>query len=159
MTKPIEKAIEEVVNPIRFKLAPGATLPTRGTTKSAGLDLYSPESFTIPPSEVRGRAVDIGRYQIDTGVSIELPEGMEAEVRPRSGLAFNKGVDGFPGTIDADYRQSIGVLLYNYTSRPIHINKGDRIAQLVISKYEHMTPVEYDEIEDTDRGGFGSTGK
>lgn len=155
----MNKIESPVLNEIRFKLAAGATLPTRATEQSAGLDLYSPISFTIPPCKLTGRVVDIGRFQIDTGVAVELPVGYRADVLPRSGLAFKQGVTGHPGLIDSDYRQSIGVLLYNFTSRPIDIEAGDRIAQLVISQVSLFAPIAVDELEPSNRGGFGSTGK
>ena len=99
---------------------------------------------------------------VKTGLFIELPVGVEAQVRPRSGLAIKKGVTvlNAPGTIDADYRGEIGVILINLSNEPFTINHGDRIAQLVIAKHETITWKPTDSLSDSDRGtaGFGSTG-
>ena len=97
-----------------------------------------------------------------TDLSIALPRGFEAQVRPRSGLAAKHGITvlNTPGTIDADYRGNIGVILVNLSTEPFTINNGDRIAQLVVSKYERVEWVEVDDLDETGRGsgGFGSTG-
>ena len=137
-----------------------AVLPTRGTERSVGLDLYSPIDFTIPPCTAYGRAVELGRYTVDTGVAIGLKPEQVAFVKPRSGLGFNRKVDVFEGTIDEDYRGSIKVLLYNTSHQPIDIKKGDRIAQLIIQKFEKEEPVKVKSLDDTARGtgGLGSTG-
>ncbi len=103
------------------------------------------------------------RRLIPTGLSVELPLGYEMQVRPRSGLAFKKGITvlNSPGTIDADYRGEIGVLLINLSDQDFEINSGERIAQLVIAKHESPLMIEVAELSSTDRGtgGFGSTGK
>ena len=129
--------------------------PTYETSLSAGMDLraYVEGPITLSPGE---------RKLIKTGLHIELPEGYEAQVRPRSGLAFKKGITvlNSPGTIDADYRGDIGVILVNHSNEEFAVNSGDRIAQLVISKFEKIDWETSDEINSTSRGdsGFGSTG-
>jgi len=129
--------------------------PTYETLLSAGMDLraYVEGPITLSPGE---------RKLIKTGLHIELPEGYEAQVRPRSGLAFKKGITvlNSPGTIDADYRGDIGVILINHSNEEFAVNSGDRIAQLVISKFEKVDWETSDEINSTSRGdsGFGSTG-
>ena len=100
---------------------------------------------------------------VPTGLFIELPEGYEAQVRPRSGLAINKGITvlNSPGTIDADYRGEIKVILINLSNEPFVINHGERIAQMVVSAYSKVEWVPVDELEESVRGdgGFGHTGK
>ena len=130
-------------------------LPHYETIASAGMDLRAnlSESRILKPLE---------RSIVGTGLFIELPVGLEAQVRPRSGLAAKKGVTvlNAPGTIDADYRGEIGVILVNLSNEDFTINNGERIAQLVIAKHERAEWVEVDELSTTDRGegGFGSTG-
>jgi dUTP pyrophosphatase len=130
-------------------------LPHYETIASAGMDLRAnlSESRILKPLE---------RSIVGTGLFIELPVGLEAQVRPRSGLAAKKGVTvlNAPGTIDADYRGEIGVILVNLSNEDFTINNGERIAQLVIAKHERAEWVEVDELSATDRGegGFGSTG-
>ena len=129
--------------------------PTYETSLSAGMDLraYVEGPITLSPGK---------RKLIKTGLHIELPEGYEAQVRPRSGLAFKKGITvlNSPGTIDADYRGDIGVILINHSNEEFVVKSGDRIAQLVISKFEKVDWETSDEINSTLRGdsGFGSTG-
>lgn len=130
-------------------------LPHYETIASAGMDLRAnlSESRILKPLE---------RSIVGTGLYIELPVGIEAQVRPRSGLAAKKGVTvlNAPGTIDADYRGEIGVILVNISNEDFEINNGERIAQLVIAKHERAEWVDSIELSDTDRGegGFGSTG-
>jgi len=130
-------------------------LPHYETIASAGMDLRAnlSESRILKPLE---------RSIVGTGLYIELPVGTEAQVRPRSGLAAKKGVTvlNAPGTIDADYRGEIGVILVNLSNENFEINNGERIAQLVIAKHERAEWVDSIELSDTDRGegGFGSTG-
>ena len=104
----------------------------------------------------------LGRTLVKTGLFIELPEGYEAQVRPRSGLAYKKGITvlNSPGTIDADYRGEIGVILVNLSSEEFIIENGERVAQMVIAKHEQAKWVEVESLEDSERGagGFGSTG-
>ncbi len=130
-------------------------LPHYETLASAGMDLraYLSEPRTLKPLE---------RSIVGTGLFIELPVGFEAQVRPRSGLAAKKGITvlNAPGTIDADYRGEIGVILVNLSNEDFVINNGERIAQLVIAKHERAEWEEVSVLSDTDRGegGFGSTG-
>lgn len=129
-------------------------LPKYQTKQSAGMDLYAnlDESITLKSLE---------RKLIPTGLFLELPEGLEAQIRPRSGLAIKNGITvlNAPGTIDADYRGEIGVILVNLASENFTINNGDRIAQMVIAKYKTAEWEEVSEISETERGagGFGST--
>lgn len=131
-------------------------LPKYETAQSAGLDLkaYLPEGpVTLRPLE---------RGLVKTGLFIELPAGYEAQVRPRSGLALKKGVTvlNSPGTIDADYRGEICVILINLSQDDFVINDGERIAQMVVARHEQAELVEVKELSDTERGagGFGHTG-
>ncbi len=130
-------------------------LPHYETIASAGMDLRANlvESKVLKPLE---------RIIVGTGLFIELPIGYEAQVRPRSGLAAKKGITvlNAPGTVDADYRGEIGVILVNLSHEDFKIENGERIAQLVIAKHERADWVSVDELSDTSRGegGFGSTG-
>ena len=130
-------------------------LPNYETIASAGMDLRAniSESRILKPLE---------RSIVGTGLFIELPIGVEAQVRPRSGLAAKKGITvlNAPGTIDADYRGEIGVILVNLSNEDFIIENGERIAQLVIAKHERAEWVQVEELSETDRGegGFGSTG-
>ena len=131
-------------------------LPAYETIASAGMDLraHLEEKICIQALE---------RVLIPTGLFIELPVGYEAQVRPRSGLAYKKGVGvvNSPGTIDADYRGEIKVIIINLSNEELWIEDGERIAQMVIAKHERADWEEVDSLSDTDRGagGFGSTGK
>ena len=130
-------------------------LPHYETIASAGMDLRAnvSEDHTLKPLE---------RTIVGTGLYIELPIGYEAQVRPRSGLAAKKGITvlNAPGTVDADYRGEIGVILVNLSNEEFTIQNGERIAQLVIAKHERAEWIEVEELSETDRGegGFGSTG-
>lgn len=130
-------------------------LPNYETGASAGMDLRAniTESVTLKPLE---------RSIIKTGLFIELPVGYEAQVRPRSGLAAKKGVTvlNSPGTVDADYRGEIGVILVNLSNEDFTVENGERIAQLIIAKHERAVWEEVELLEETSRGagGFGSTG-
>jgi dUTP pyrophosphatase len=130
-------------------------LPHYETIASAGMDLRAnlSESRTLKPLE---------RSIVGTGLFIELPIGVEAQVRPRSGLAAKKGITvlNAPGTIDADYRGEIGVILVNLSNEDFTIQNGERIAQLVIAKHERAEWENVQELSETERGegGFGSTG-
>lgn len=130
-------------------------LPNYETNASAGMDLRAnlTESITLKPLE---------RTLVKTGLFIELPIGYEAQVRPRSGLAFKKGITvlNSPGTVDADYRGEIGVILVNLSHEDFVIENGERIAQLIIAKHERAVWQETIELTETSRGegGFGSTG-
>ena len=132
-------------------------LPKYETAQSAGMDLraYLPEGpITLRPME---------RGLVKTGLFMELPAGYEAQVRPRSGLALKKGITvlNSPGTIDADYRGEVCVILINLSQEDFVINDGERIAQMVIARCEQAEVVEVQELTDTERGagGFGHTGK
>ncbi|MFZ6050513.1 dUTP diphosphatase [Halocola ammonii] len=131
-------------------------LPNYETELSAGVDLRAniEQSIAIKPLE---------RKLIPTGLFIELPAGHEAQIRPRSGLAFKHGITvlNSPGTIDADYRGELKILLVNLSNEAFSIENGERIAQMVIAKHEQAEWIETEELEVTQRGagGFGSTGK
>ena len=130
-------------------------LPQYATPQSAGMDLRAnlDEPITLQPLE---------RRLIPTGLYIALPEGYEAQVRPRSGLALKKGITvlNSPGTIDADYRGEIGVLLVNLSQEPFIVNDGERIAQMVIARHEQGLFEEVEVLDVTERGegGYGHTG-
>lgn len=130
-------------------------LPAYETLHAAGMDLRAnlEEIVCLKPME---------RKLIATGLYIELPEGFEAQIRPRSGLAFKHGIGivNSPGTIDADYRGEIKVLLINFSDQVFEINSGDRIAQMVIARHEKATWQQVDELNETLRGagGYGHTG-
>ncbi len=130
-------------------------LPTYETTASAGVDLRANLTETITLKSLE-------RTLVKTGVFLEIPEGYEAQVRPRSGLALKKGVTvlNSPGTIDADYRGEVGVILINLSNEDFVIENGERIAQLVFAKVEQAQWLEVKTLSDTTRGegGFGSTG-
>lgn len=130
-------------------------LPAYATPQSAGMDLRAniEDPITLRPLE---------RRIVPTGLYIALPEGYEAQVRPRSGLALKHGITvlNSPGTIDSDYRGEIGVLLINLSDTPFVINAGDRIAQMVVARHEQAELIEVEELDDTERGagGYGHTG-
>ena len=131
-------------------------LPHYATADSAGLDLraFINEPITLKPSE---------RTLVKTGLYMELPRGYEAQIRPRSGLAIKHGITvlNSPGTIDADYRGEICVILVNLSNEEFVIKDGERICQMVIVAHEQVSLIEVDELTETDRGagGFGHTGK
>ncbi len=131
------------------------TLPSYETNASAGVDLRAnlDEPVVLKPLE---------RGLIPTGLFIELPVGYEAQIRPRSGLAIKKGITllNTPGTIDADYRGEIKIILANISNDEFVVNDGERIAQMVIASHEQAEWIEVDELKETERGagGFGSTG-
>lgn len=130
-------------------------LPEYATPLSAGVDLRASidAPIVMPP---------LGRALVPTGLFMALPKGYEAQVRPRSGMALKQGVTvlNSPGTIDADYRGEIGVILINLSDVEVKINDGDRIAQMVIGKYEQVVFDEVEKLDETERGsgGFGHTG-
>lgn len=131
-------------------------LPAYSTPLSAGMDLRADivEPITLGSLE---------KAMVPTGLHIELPDGYEAQVRPRSGLAAKHGITvlNSPGTIDADYRGEIKVILVNLSKEPFVINRGERVAQMVIARYEKIEWEQVCELSDSERGegGFGSTGK
>jgi len=130
-------------------------LPSYQTSQSAGMDLRAnnPEPIVLKP---------LMRAIVPTGLFLELPEGYEAQIRPRSGLAAKKGIGlvNSPGTIDADYRGEIGVIVVNLSNEDFTIENGERIAQMVIAKHEAASWQEVESLNESDRGsgGFGSTG-
>jgi dUTP pyrophosphatase len=142
------------VRVLRLPNNPDLPLPSRQTGGSAGFDLASAEpDFVLSPGE---------RRLVATGLSIELPHGVEGQVRPRSGLALRHGLTmpNAPGTIDSDYRGELKVILQNGGAQPVTIARGDRIAQLVFARYETPDLVDATALDDSARGagGFGSTG-
>jgi dUTP pyrophosphatase len=142
---------------LRLPHGGGLPLPAYATAQAAGLDLYAAiaenEDIVLPP---------LGRAVVPTGLALALPEGFEAQVRPRSGLAARHGVTvlNTPGTIDADYRGEVRVILINLGDAPFPITRGLRIAQMVVAPVSRLSWAEADTLEDTSRsaGGFGSTG-
>ncbi|MBW3558220.1 MAG: dUTP diphosphatase [Proteobacteria bacterium] len=146
------------VEVVRLAHARDLPLPAYATSGSAGLDLRAalPEAapVTLAPGE---------RALIPTGLSLAVPEGYEAQVRPRSGLAVKHGVTclNTPGTIDSDYRGEVHALLINHGQEPFEVRRGERIAQLVIARHERAVWCELDTLSETERGtgGFGSTGR
>jgi len=133
----------------------GVTLPQYESSGAAGMDIraFLDKDITVAP---------LGRVRIPTGLFLEIPEGYEAQIRPRSGLAMHSGVTvlNTPGTIDSDYRGELGVILINLGPETFTIRNGDRIAQMIISPVVHVTVSEADKLSETERGigGFGSTG-
>ena len=142
--------IVEIVNRSKYPT------PAYATEKSAGMDLKAniDEPVTLGPLE---------RAMIPTGLFIALPDGTEAQVRPRSGLAAKHGISvlNSPGTIDADYRGEVKVILVNLSNEPFVVNPGERIAQMVVARYEKVEWNEVESLDETERGagGFGSTGR
>lgn len=131
-------------------------LPAYATPLSAGMDIRAnlSEPITLQPME---------RRLIPTGLHIALPQGYEAQMRPRSGLALKHGITllNTPGTIDADYRGEIGIILINLSTEPFTVNDGERIAQMVIARHEQAEWLPVEVLDETERGsgGFGHTGK
>ena len=138
----------------RLPHAANLPLPAYETVGAAGLDLCAAEAATIPPG---------GRAAVSTGLLVALPPGHEGQVRPRSGLARRSGVTvlNAPGTVDEDYRGEVMVLLVNLGTQTHEIERGDRIAQLVVAPVTHVTVDEVTTLDATERGasGFGSTGR
>ena len=152
--------IDEYGNSIKVKIYVGDAydIPAYQTPGAAGMDLYAnnDDPILIHPGD---------RKLIPTGIRLQIPEGYEAQIRPRSGLVLRHGITvlNTPGTVDSDYRGTIGVILQNASSERFFVNRGDRIAQMVFKKYERAELVEVmypDELDDSVRGsgGFGSTG-
>ena len=151
MTRPVPLHV-----PIRrLPHAEGLPLPAYATPDAAGLDLLAAiaEPVTLKPGE---------RRLVPTGISIAVPAGFEAQVRPRSGLALKHGISvlNAPGTVDADYRGEVGVILINHGDQPFVIQRGERIAQLIVDAYSRVEWIAVAELPQTQRGegGFGSTG-
>ncbi|MFH1241418.1 MAG: dUTP diphosphatase [Pseudomonadota bacterium] len=144
--------------PVKFKRLredKDLLLPTYESEGSSGMDIraYVKEPVLLSPGEIR---------LIPTGLAVSVPRGYEAQIRPRSGLAFRHGIGlvNSPGTIDSDYRGELGIILINWGSEPFTIRKGDRVAQMVISKIYRADTLEVNELDKTSRGegGFGHTG-
>ncbi|MBJ6726753.1 dUTP diphosphatase [Geomesophilobacter sediminis] len=147
------------MNPLEIKirrLRSASSIPRYMTDQAAGVDLHAAldEPYLLEPG---------ARALVPTGIAIEIPAGYEAQVRPRSGLALRHGIAlvNSPGTIDADYRGEIGVIVINHGNEPFRIENGERVAQMVFAKVERCSFVEVEELNETGRGagGFGSTGK
>ena len=143
------------VRVVRLETAKDLPLPERATERAAGFDLRAclAEPLTVPPG---------GRAAVPTGLALELPHGYEGQVRPRSGLALKEGLTllNTPGTIDADYRGEVRVVVVNLGQAPVTLNRGDRIAQLVVHRLPAVELEEVEELAATQRGsgGFGHTG-
>ncbi|MCM0082048.1 dUTP diphosphatase [Geomonas sp. Red32] len=141
---------------VRIKKLRETSIPSYQTEHAAGVDLHAAldAPFMLKPGE---------RALVPTGLALEIPPGYEAQVRPRSGLALRHGIAlvNSPGTIDADYRGEVGVILINLGSEPFTVQDGERIAQMVFAKCERASFVEVEELGDTGRGsgGFGHTGR
>ena len=139
---------------IRLPHGEGLPLPAYATEHAAGMDVVAAEAVTLAPG---------ARHAVATGFAIAIPEGFEVQVRPRSGLALKHGVTclNTPGTIDADYRGEVKVILANLGSEPFEVKRGERIAQLVPAAVQRAAFVEVAELDETARGagGFGSTGR
>jgi dUTP pyrophosphatase len=133
------------------RLHESATLPTRGSENSAGLDLYSIDDVTLGPHESMG---------VRTGLAVSIPKGFYGRVAPRSGLAARHAIDVLAGVIDSDYRGEIICLIINHSNEPVHLEAGSRIAQLIVEAIITPAPAFVDSLEETTRGvgGFGSTG-
>lgn len=152
MTNPTLPALQVRVS--RLETNPDLPLPDRASVGAAGYDVRSAEpDFVLRPGETRA---------VGTGLALELPAGVECQVRPRSGLALRSGitVPNAPGTIDPDYRGELKVILHNLSSDPVVIARGHRIAQLVFARFETPVMREVERLDGTARGegGFGSTG-
>ena len=143
---------------VRLPHAAGLDLPAYATAHAAGLDLRAAVPENAPVT-----LAPLGRALVPTGLQLALPEGYEGQVRPRSGLAVKHGVTvlNSPGTVDADYRGEVGVLLVNLSAEPFEVRRGERIAQLVVTAHARVGWAEVDALPPTDRGagGFGSTGR
>ena len=145
------------MNFVRFRRLPSnpdLPLPGRATPQAAGYDIRSVEKeVVLQPGQIR---------LVDTGLIMELPEGIECQVRPRSGLALKHGITlpNSPGTIDPDYRGEVRIIMQNTGTAPVVLRRGERVAQLVFARFEALEVVEVDELTNTARGdgGFGSTG-
>ena len=143
---------------VRLPHGHGLDLPSYAPEGAAGMDLRAAVSEDAPITLAPG-----ARALVPTGLTIALPPGFEAQVRPRSGLALKHGITclNSPGTIDADYRGEVGVILANLGAEAFVVTRGERIAQMVIARYERIVWAEVDSVDDTARGsgGFGSTGR
>ncbi len=147
---------------LRVKMVePGAQAPARMTAGSAGFDLYSAESVEVPPTRsLPGERAEVGRALVSTGLVMELPPGTVGRVAARSGLSTKSNVEIGAGWIDSDYRGIVRVELKNFGSTPYRVNRGDRVAQLVVLPLAEVQIKVVADVEETGRGpgGFGSTG-
>jgi len=137
---------------LRFaKLTENAFIPTRGSAQAAGFDLYSAYDYVVPKQ---------GKQLVLTDLQIALPEGCYGRVAPRSGLAAKHFIDVGAGVIDQDYRGNVGVVLFNFNQEEFKVNKGDRVAQLILERIFIPDLEQVQSLDDTERGdgGFGSTG-
>jgi len=145
---------EITIRLLRLPHGDGLPLPAYATAHAAGLDVVAAEALTLAPG---------ARAAIGTGFAIAIPEGYEVQVRPRSGLALKNGITclNTPGTIDADYRGEVKVILANLGDTPFEVRRGERIAQLVPAAVQRAAFAEVDALDETARGegGFGSTGR
>ncbi|XP_062404843.1 deoxyuridine 5'-triphosphate nucleotidohydrolase, mitochondrial isoform X1 [Sardina pilchardus] len=134
------------------KLTENATVPTRGSAKAAGYDLYSAYDYTVGPMD---KAI------VKTDIQIAIPHGCYGRVAPRSGLAAKHFIDVGAGVVDEDYRGNVGVVLFNFNKESFEVKKGDRIAQLICERICYPDLLELETLDETQRGegGFGSTGK
>ncbi|KAI8060986.1 dUTPase-like protein [Gongronella butleri] len=134
------------------RLSENAKLPTRGSARAAGYDLYSSADTVIPAQ---------GRVVVPTDISIAVPSGCYGRVAPRSGLAVKNFIDTGAGVIDEDYRGPVGVVLFNFAKEDYQVRQGDRIAQLVLERIYTPDVMEVEDLDATERGagGYGSTGK
>lgn len=154
MTSKEDPTVQTFSIEIPITLTEDATLPQYATHGASGMDIYTPFSLKLEPFE---------RKLVWTGLRIAVPEGYEAQIRPRSGLALKKGLTllNSPGTIDCDYRGEIGLIMINLSQEKVTLEKGERIAQMVICPVIKANLQSVKELDDTHRGegGFGSTGK
>lgn len=150
----MEETLTRAAVRVEFTVEAGASLPEYATSGAAGMDLRARTTVTLEPLE---------RALVSTGLRMRLPEGYEAQIRPRSGLALRHGISmvNTPGTIDSDYRGEIGVLLVNLGSETVRLEAGERIAQMVVCPVVRAEIEAVHALDDTERGegGFGSTGR
>ncbi|XP_018620537.1 deoxyuridine 5'-triphosphate nucleotidohydrolase, mitochondrial-like [Scleropages formosus] len=134
------------------KLSENATVPTRGSARAAGYDLYSAYDYTVPP---------LDKAVVKTDIQIALPPGCYGRVAPRSGLAAKNFIDVGAGVVDEDYRGNVGVVLFNFGKEPFQVKKGDRVAQLICERICYPELEQHESLDETARGhgGFGSTGR
>ena len=156
LVKPLECNVkpEVKIRIRRLKEGRGLPLPSYRTAGSAGMDLFAAADAALEPG---------GRRLVPTGIAVEIPEGFEGQVRPRSGLALKKGLSilNAPGTIDSDYRGPVGVILINLGRETVTVKRGERIAQLIVAPVTRARVEEVPGLSETERagGGFGSTGQ
>ena len=150
----MSEAIEVTVTVRVKRLSPDAKIPKTARSGDVAFDLYSVIDYELRPGE---------RFAVPTGIAVEIPQGYEGQVRPRSGLALKEGITvlNTPGTIDSGYRGEVKTIMMNHNGEPFRITKGMRISQLAIRPVPEVEFVEVDELSDTERGegGFGSTGR